>query len=238
MTHVQDNIAYGAVSIPYTVVRRRRKTLEIAVEPDSSVSVAAPISASAEFIRAKVRKRAAWILKQQRYFEKFEPRTPAKNYISGETHLYFGRQYRLKVAKAEQPSVRLSHGHIIIQTDQPENRAETKRLLELWYGAKARIKFLERVEACQQKFSRPAAVKPRSVITRQMQKRWGSMSSNSRLLLNRRLVQAPVNAIDYVITHELCHILEPSHSASFYKVMNRVMHDWEKRKATLEQFLA
>jgi predicted metal-dependent hydrolase len=62
MTHVQDNIAYGAVSIPYTVVRRRRKTLEIAVEPDSSVSVAAPISASAEFIRAKVRKRAAWIL--------------------------------------------------------------------------------------------------------------------------------------------------------------------------------
>jgi predicted metal-dependent hydrolase len=64
------------------------------------------------------------------------------------------------------------------------------------------------------------------------------MSQRGRLLLNRRLIQAPVYAIDYVITHELCHRIEPSHSPAFYRAMSRVMQDWKKRKECLEQILA
>jgi len=230
------SIEYGMHSIIYSVVRRDRKTLEIAVEPDSSVSVAAPMTANQESIAAKVRKRASWILAQQQYFEQFNPRTPERRFISGETHLYLGRQYRLKVVRAEESSVKLLRGYIVIQSCKPESSEETKRLLQGWYKTKARAKFLERLDVCVQHFSRPSAVTPNSLVIRTMQKRWGSMSKNHRMILNLRLIQAPIYAIDYVITHELCHVIEPSHSPRYYRFLGRVMHDWEKRKEKLELF--
>jgi hypothetical protein len=238
MRYEQHSIQYGKRSIEYQVIRRGRKTLEIAVEPDATVSVAAPISARLETIESKVRKRAAWILKQQRYFEQFNPRTPERRYLSGETHLYLGRQYRLKVVRSATSTVKLFRGHIIVQSTQPKSCEETKRLLDEWYGAKAHLKFNERLDACLQRFSRPASVVPSGLTIRMMRKRWGSMSKRRRLLLNRRMVQAPVDAIDYVITHELCHILEPSHSAAFYKILGKTMKDWEYRKERLERILA
>jgi predicted metal-dependent hydrolase len=238
MTHVQDSIAYGSVLIPYTVVRRGRRTLEIAVEPDSRISVAAPISASVESIRAKVRKRAAWILKQQRFFEQFNPRTPERRYLSGESHLYLGRQFRLKVVKSSCSSVKLLRGQIVVQSSRPNRPEVTKYLLDEWYRIRARSKFKERLEVCLQRFSQPAFVLPSDLAILAMRRRWGSMTKGRRLLLNERLVQAPVDAIYYVITHELCHILEPSHSPKFFRALGRAMHDWEERKVRMERFLA
>jgi predicted metal-dependent hydrolase len=228
---------YGCFSFSYTVVRRERKTLEIAVEPDSTVRVAAPQSASPRRIAQKVKKRASWILQQQRYFEQFTPRTPERRYLSGETHLYLGRQYRLKVIKAVSHSVKQLRGYIVVQTTRPEESAETKKLVELWYAQKARTRFQERIEVCLQRFPRPNSMMPSGVTIRTMQKRWGSMSQGRRLMLNQRLIQTPVDTIDYVITHELCHLLERDHSPRFFRLLNRVMSDWEQRKQKLEQFL-
>lgn len=238
MTRGHDRIEYGGHVIDYTVTRRVRKTLEIAVEPDLTISVAAPMNAASEAIRAKVRKRAAWILAQRRFFEQFAPRSPEKRYLSGETHLYLGRQYRLRVLKSELPSTRLFHGRLIVHTRHPENHMETKRLLDQWYADKARAKFIERIETCLLRFPHPASVTPTRLTIRHMRKRWGSMSDGRRLLLNPRLVQAPVDAIDYVITHELCHVMQPSHSSAFFRMMSRIMHDWQSRKVRLEKFLA
>jgi len=232
------SIDYGKLVIRFTVVRRKRKTLEIAVEPDSTVSIAAPLSASLESIERKVRKRAAWIQEQQRYFEQFSPRTPDRRYLPGETHLYLGRQYRLKIVKSALSAVKLFRGRIVVQSTQRESSKETKRLLDEWYATKARLKFGERLEACLQRFSRPAFVVPSGVTIRLMRKRWGSMSKRRRLLLNLRMIQAPVDAIDYVITHELCHILEPNHNAAFYRILSKAMNDWEYRKERLERILA
>lgn len=234
----QYSMDYGKHSISYTVVRRARKTLEIAVEPNSTVSIAAPVSASSESIAAKVRKRAPWILAQQRYFDQFNPRTPARRYVSGETHLYLGRQYRLKLVRSQSTSVKLMRGVIEIQCAHPESSDETRALLDNWYKAKARTKFLERIEECLGRFSRPAAVTPVGLTVRVMRKRWGSMSRGGRLSLNPRLIQAPTDAIDYVITHELCHRLEPSHSPGYFRILKRAMNDWEARKKRLEKILA
>ena len=238
MKREQYSIDYGKHSISYSVERRARKTLEIAVEPDSTVSIAAPISASAESIAAKVRKRAPWILAQQRYFDQFNPRTPARRYVSGETHLYLGRQYRLRVVRSQSTSVRLMRGTIEIQSCHPDSSEETKALLDKWYKAKARTKFLERVEACLERFSRPATVVPKGLTIRALQKRWGSMSRGGRLSLNLRLIQAPADAIDYVITHELCHRIEPNHSPRYFRILKRAMNNWKERKERLEQVLA
>ena len=80
--------------------------------------------------------------------------------------------------------------------------------------------------------------RPAGLIVRRMEKRWGSLSPSGRLLLNRRLIEAPPDAIDYVIAHELCHIAEPHHGAAFYRLLGRVMPDWEERKARLEVAMA
>lgn len=238
MSATSSRVAYGQRLIEFSILRRPRKTLEISVEPDASVTVVAPLEASIADIEAKVRKRAAWVQRQQRYFAQFLPRTPERSFVSGETHLYLGRQYRLKVVRHLQAGVKLTRGFIVVQSHRPDRVEVTRELVEGWYRERAHQKFAERLELNLERFPRPDAFRPAGLIVRQLSHRWGSMSPSSRLLLNRRLVQAPVDAIDYVITHELCHIRQPHHNGAFFKLLDRVMPDWERRKRRLEQVMA
>ena len=238
MTQESRCLWYGEREIHYEIVRRRRKTMEIAVAPDASVVVVAPLDAPVHAIEAKLKKRAAWITRQQRYFSQFFPRTPERRYIAGETHLYLGRQYRLKVVPHVQECVKLTRGFIIVQTLHPNKPVVTRDLLQYWYREQAQVTFRERLEACLGLFSNPETYRPKGLIIRQTNKRWGSMSSSGHLLLNRRLVQAPIDAIDYVITHEICHIAEPHHGVAFFEFLEEVMPDWEHRKQRLERAMA
>lgn len=231
-------LRYGNQEIRYEIVRRPRSTLEIAVEPDSSVVIAAPLDATLDAIEAKLKKRAAWIRRQQRYFSQFLPRTPERRFVAGETHLYLGRQYRLKVMQHIQQTVKLHRGFIAVQSHHPDRTETTRDLVECWYRERAQVKFAERLSECVNRFPDPEAFRPAGMIVRQIRQRWGSMAPSGRLLLNLRLIQAPLDAIDYVITHELCHMAEPHHGSEFFELLGRVMPDWKTRKARLEQVLA
>lgn len=238
MKTMRHSVKYGEHCIDFSIMRRDRTTLEIAVEPDTSVVVAAPQDATLAAIEEKVRKRAAWIRRQQRYFTKFLPRTPDRQYVAGETHLYLGRQYRLKVIPHVQAVVKLVRGFIVVQTQRPERPEVTRELLEAWYRQKAQNKFAERLEVNLFRFPVPEEFRPKGLIVRQLRQRWGSMSPSSRLMLNRRLIEAPVDAIDYVITHELCHIAVPHHGPEFFELLDRVLPDWPDRKDKLEKRMA
>jgi predicted metal-dependent hydrolase len=238
MTSQLFEIAYGPKTIEFAIVRRNRKTLEIAVEPDMSVVVAAPLDAPIETIKAKVRKKAAWVRRQQRFFAQFLPRTPERLFLAGETHLYLGRQYRLKVIHDVQKDVKLTRGFIVVRTHSPNRADVTRELLEDWYKERANIKFSERLEINLDRFPDPDYFRPTRLMVKELTQRWGSMSPGKRLLLNRRLIWASVDAIDYVITHELCHIAEPLHGSSFFSLLAQVMPDWEKRKGKLERLMA
>ena len=232
------HIRYGGQAIEFTVVRRARKTLEIAVEPDATVVIAAPHDASLEAIAKKVNKRAAWIRRQQQFFSQYQPRTPERRFVSGETHLYLGRQYRLKVVPHTQASVKLTRGFFVVQSREPSRAERTRELIEGWYRTRAHAKFAERLEASLARFPEPESFRPSGLIIRRMRQRWGSLSPSLRLLLNRRLIEAPVDAIDYVITHELCHIAEPHHGTGFFTLLDRVLPDWPRRKERLERRMA
>jgi predicted metal-dependent hydrolase len=232
------SLLYGENRIDYQVVRRARRTLEIAVEPDASVVVAAPEDASLEAIEAKLRKRAAWITRQQRFFAQFLPRVPAREFLPGETHLYLGRQYRLKVVPHVQQAVKMIRGYFLVQTHRPLSPDVTRELVEAWYRERAHIKFAERIEINLRRFADAESRRPKGMTVRHLKQHWGSMSPGSRLMLNRRLIEAPIDAIDYVITHELCHVTEPHHGAVFYELLGRVMPDWERRKLRLERAMA
>ncbi|WP_027132549.1 M48 family metallopeptidase [Geminicoccus roseus] len=232
------SVQYGEHTIDFMVVRRERTTLEIAVEPDATVVVAAPQDAPLAVIEQRVRKRAAWVRRQQRFFAQYLPRTPERKYVAGETHLYLGRQYRLKVVPHVQAMVKLVRGFIVVQSHKPSRIDVTRELVEQWYRQRAQLKFVERLEINLLRFSEPQKYRPQGLIIRQLQQRWGSMSSAGRLLLNRRLIGAPIDAIDYVITHELCHIAEPHHGPQFFELLDRVLPDWQKRKKRLERIMA
>ncbi|ARJ65665.1 hypothetical protein WV31_08355 [Magnetospirillum sp. ME-1] len=238
MTTERHSIQYGEHVIEFVVVRRDRKTLEIAVEPDATVMIAAPLDASMADIEAKVRKRAAWIRRQQRFFIQYLPRTPERQYVAGETHLYLGRQYRLKVVPHIQAKVTLVRGFLVVQTHHPAKADVTRDLVEAWYRERAHAKFGERLELNLLRFPEPDRFRPKGLIIRQLQQRWGSMSPAGRLLLNSRLIEAPTDSIDYVITHELCHMSEPHHGPAFFELLDGVLPDWQKRKDRLERVMS
>ena len=231
-------VRYGEHDIDVRLTRRDRKTLEIAVEPDASVSVAAPMDAPLATIESKVRRRAAWIRRQQRYFMQFLPRTPERQFVGGETFRYLGRHYRLKVVPNVQASVKMRGGYLVVHSHHPDNVDMTKDLVERWYRQHAALKFAERLAVNLERFPQPEAFRPCGLIIRQLDQRWGSMSRASRLLLNARLIEAPVDAIDYVITHELCHIAEPHHGPKFFALLDQILPDWRRRKHKLERAMS
>ena len=237
-TSTRHHVTYGGERIDFRVVRRARRTLEIAVEPDATVVVAAPQDAPIEVIAEKVRKRGAWVRRQQRHFAQFLPKTPEPLYVAGATHRFLGRQYRLKVVRAAKPGVERVRGFVIVRTREPERPEITKRLVGRLYRREARKVFAERLEVVLGRFPDADRFRPVGLIVRRMEKRWGSLSPSGRLLLNRRLVEAPPDAIDYVIAHELCHLAEPHHGAAFHRLLSRVMPDWEERKRRLEVAMA
>lgn len=229
-------VAYGSRRIEYTLRHADRSTLAISVLPDGTVDVVAPLGSVLEDVQARVSRRARWILGQQSYFEQFRPRTPQRRYVSGETHLYLGRQYRLKVVCGERESVKLVAGRFLVGVTQSGEPDRVRAILEAWYREKAGERLSERFEICWQLFSQRHVVPPRMQV-RRMRSRWGSLSPSGTLTLNLDLVRAPRDCIDYVILHELCHLEHADHGPGFQARLEQVMPDWQRRKHRLEMTL-
>ncbi|MBE2202254.1 MAG: M48 family metallopeptidase [Anaerolinea sp.] len=231
---MQQAVQYGTSTIQYDLQFASRKTLGIDVHPDLSVTVTAPQGSSPAEVAARVQKRGAWILRQQREFELYLPLVPPRQYVSGETHRYLGKQYRLKVVADDEEQVKLTRGRLFVHTPDPQDREWVQRQLTEWYRGHAQRIFTERLEACFPRVAKYGVAYPELEI-RQMEKRWGSCTAEGKILLNLRLIQAPKELIDYVVTHELCHLLEHHHGAAFYALLDRVMLDWRARRQRLNQ---
>lgn len=234
MSSLLKCVSFGSKFFEYEVRFADRKTLEIAVLPDCHITVTAPLGTCSEKIEQRVGKRLRWINKQVEYFEQFQPRVTPRLFVGGETHLYLGRKYRLKVVSVkQQPLVKLSCGYIRVESLHPECPKTIFRQIDQWYQHRASVKLAERFESCFEPFERKGYTKP-LLVFRKMKTRWGSMSPSRVLLLNRDLIRAPLECIDYVLIHELCHLKYPDHSKDFYRLMGSVLPDWEKRKHRLE----
>ena len=229
----KDSIQYGATLIEYDIEFVDRKTLGIKVLPDGTVSLKAPINATLDDIRNKVHHRAAWILRQKRYFESFGTPTTERQYISGESHLYLGRQYMLRIKEGEHNAVHYQNNILEVVC---QNKKEAGRVLQLWYLERAQIKFPEYAKPIIEQF-KAYGVQPKSVGIRKMEKRWGYCTLDDNIYLNPRLICAPRCCIEYVITHELCHLVHRNHTKEFYALLSKEMPHWEKWKAILERTL-
>lgn len=233
-TASEQRIQFGSKEIVFELLYQERKSLGITVHPDRRVTVRAPLDTPFERVLELIRKRAPWILKQQSYFLSFEPLTPERKYVSGETHLYLGRQYRLKIFDATLDKVKLKGGFIEVHT---RNRSKTKELVLEWYKKHAEEKFREIADPWIELFKK-YGVEPSQVVIKQMDMRWGSCTPKGKIILNTELIKAPKGCIEYVIVHELCHLIHHNHSAAFFELQTKEMVDWVKWKERLERVLA
>ena len=235
MKPIPCKISYGKTEIDYELLMMNRKSLEIAVHPDKRVVVKAPISSGTGAIENKIRKRASWIKKQISYFKQFDPRTPERKYVGGESHLYLGRKYRLKITQSERDKVFLKNGYFYIECTH-KKPPHIKDLLNAWYQQRAKIYLSKMFDDCWEGFKKEKLQKP-ALKLQKMEKRWGSLSSKGQLSLNLSLIQTSKECIEYVLIHELCHLIHHNHSPDFYKLLDRTMPDWMNRKHKLEMSL-
>lgn len=232
-THV---IQFGGETIPFVLEMGQRRRLSISVHPDRRVTVLAPGDGCLADVLARVQKRAAWITRQRAYFEQFHPLPHAKRYVSGETHLYLGRQYRLKIQSAAAESVKLTGSYLHVATANRHDSRQVKLLLDEWYRNHARGIFHTRLLQCLDN-APSLRMPPPAIIIRRMSRRWGSCTKAGNILLNLDLVKTPLYCIEYVIMHELCHLRIHDHSRSYYRLLSRCMPNWEIRKARLDSYV-
>lgn len=208
------------MELAYTVKRStKRRKLTITVERDRSVVVHAPKGTSDEKIRQVVEKKRQWINEKIGHPQKYQdlPHPPGKELVSGESVLYLGRQYRIEVVKTGLAEIQFARRFLIPAT-QGEKRAEA---LREWYIGKAKEKILPRVQHHAHELGVDVA-KVKIVDNRY---RWGSCTVNDNVNLNWRLIKAPMFVIDYVIVHELAHLIEANHTSRFWNVIrSRITH--------------
>jgi len=227
-------IQFGSKQIYFQLEYSNRKSLGITVKPDLSVLVNAPIDTSLEKVKEKLRKKAPWIIRQQSFFLYFHPKTPARKYISGETHLYLGRQYRLRIIQNNFESVKLKGKYIEATVN---DKLSAEQLVGEWYLQNAKLKLRTIAQPLIDNFKK-YNIEPSSIVLRDMPTRWGSCTPKGKIILNPELIKAPKGCIEYVIIHELCHLVHHDHTQKFIDLQTKEMHDWEKWKMKLEKLLA
>ncbi|WP_347160126.1 M48 family metallopeptidase [Pontibacter chitinilyticus] len=233
---MEYQLKFGERVIDITLYHRERKSLGIKVHPEGIVEVFAPLAAKQEEIEKKVRKKAPWIFKQIDFFSSYKPATPPRRFVNGETHLYLGRQYRLKIVPDCENVVKLYRGQLFMHAVNTKPDA-LKQQLDNWYKHRADIVFTELLEELLPKFNQYKIKKP-SLAIRYMSKRWGSCSPTGKIILNTQLIKAPKGSIEYVIIHELSHLVHHNHTKAFHNLQSLILPDWKKWKDKLESTLA
>jgi predicted metal-dependent hydrolase len=233
----QGSLQYGDARIAYVVRRqpaRIARRVAIHVEPDGRVLVDAPEGASEPDIRAAVRAKARWIHAHVVAARERMAQVLAREYVSGESWLYLGRRYRLKVlVKPDKtPSVRLSGTYLEV-TVSARSAATVRKVLEAWYRERARKVLIARLDSVAASLRWVRTAPP--VRFQAMKVQWGSCSPAGRLTLNPHLVKASRQCIDYVLLHELCHLKEHNHSAKFYDTVERHLPNWRRIKDQLDR---
>lgn len=227
-------VQYGEHQIEFSLYYAERKTLRILVQPDGRVQVIAPFQAREDDILQKIKSKARWILRQQAFFQDFQPATPPRQYVNGEAHLYLGKKYRLRIEPSDKWGVRCLRGYMTVYTTPKHSVPE---LIRAWYAERAAYQFPRILKDCLALFEAYNIPEPILEI-RKMEKRWGSCTPKGKIRLNVELIKAPKACIEYVMIHELCHLVVPNHKRTFYSLLGKMMPDWEVWKGRLERVMA
>ncbi len=219
---------------PVEVVRKDIKNLHVGVYPPSGrVRVAAPLCLDDDAVRVAVISRLGWIRRQQAEFVQ-QDRQTQREFVTGESHYFEGRRYRLDVIEREsRPTVRLLNNTTIALRIRPGSDRNTREaVLHRWYRRQLRA----RLQTLLAKWEPKIGVGVPEVRIRKMKTRWGTCNSDAgRIWLNLELVKKQASCIEYIVVHEMFHLIERHHNERFWDLMDRHMPRWRLHRDELNR---
>lgn len=213
------------------ILRKDVKNFTLRVKPNGKTELVVPLLATKKHIDKILEKRKNWIDEKKEYFSKFK--SVEKKLISGENMKYLGKNYRLKVYETyKNERVILSRGKLNLYVKNKDDYNKKLNLIECWYKEKAMIHFLNTVN----KYNKITQKDSINVRIRKMKTRWGSCNKTKKYInLNLNLIKKPKICIEYVVFHELAHLIYPNHSKDFYNYLSLYMSDWKEREKILNE---
>jgi predicted metal-dependent hydrolase len=237
MNHIQ----YGNRKIIFKIVRsNRRKTVGIYIDPETGVIIRVPHFLRVDEISEIVKKRAQWIIKKQGVIKNHNHLNSVKEFVSGEAFPYLGRQYRLKVEKSileKEECCKLINGRFLVEINRQLDGKRVKGIVKMalmnWYLERAYEKIPERVKL----YAHQIGMRPKAVEIKNYKRQWGSCSHHNGVIrFNWKIIMAPVTILDYVIVHELCHLIYSNHSAQFWEKVQTIIPDFIMKRNRLRAY--
>ena len=219
--------------IAVDVVLKDIKNVHLSVHPPTGrVTISAPSRMSLDTIRVFAISKLSWIKQQQRKLQEQERETP-REYLDRESHYVWGKRYLLKVIEADQPpSVELSHSRMVLRVRPGTDQAKRQVILEEWYREQVK----QAVPPLVAKWEPLIGVKVARIFVQRMKTKWGSCNHHAHTVrLNTDLAKKPRECLEYLVVHELVHLLEPTHNARFIALMNQFMPKWQSHRQILNR---
>jgi predicted metal-dependent hydrolase len=218
---------------PIEIIRTERsKSASIEIE-DDTVKVTVPKNLSDQRIEELIKNRTVWI-RQKLKIQTETIRPKDKEYVNGETFSYLGRNYRLKCLSGGSGEARLTNGYLTVWLAKGASEAASggcvRQSLQQWYQARA----LEKLKEKTKRYSAILGVSPQSVGVKEYKARWGSCSSSGDVTYNWRIIMAPHHIVDYIVVHELCHLLEHNHGPKYWKHVQNVVPNYKECREWLK----
>ena len=219
--------------ITYTLERKAVKNVNLRIRPDGSVYLSANRYVTLEAIENFLRTKADFILAAlDKCTERAKHNTQERRYITGERFRLLGKNLQLIVSSGKN-QVYADDSHLFLRLPDPNDFQSKKRLIDKWYDRQCQAVFAEIIAEIYPTFQQYGLQMPK-VSLRTMKSRWGSCSpTRGAITLNKRLIEAPRAAIEYVVMHEFTHFLHPNHAKPFYDTLSMLMPDWKSRKKLL-----
>lgn len=228
----RSHLSVRGVSVE--VIRKAIKNLHLGVyPPHGRVRVASPLHLDDEAVRLAIVSRLGWIRRKQAEFQRQE-RLSRREFVSGESHYFAGRRYRLNVTeRSGRPAVRLLNNTMMALRLPPgADRQAREAVLNRWYRRKLR----ERLPGLLATWEPKVGVQVNEVRIRKMKTLWGSCNVDARRVwLNLELAKKPVSCLAYVLVHEMVHLIERRHNDRFYELMSRFMPQWQLHRDELNR---
>lgn len=233
----KDQTTYNIGNIEFRLIYSQRRTLGISILPDSTVIVRVPYRTSTKSINRLVQEKSGWIIKHRDNYREIDKSKLNRLYVSGETHLFRGKESVLNIEKSNKSFVRFSDGTIELGLNNTEDTTMIKWLLYKGYKDEASIVFPDIFNKILKQYE-SQVFKPAGLVIRTMKRRWGSCSGKGIITLSTELIKLPDLFIEYVIIHELCHLKHHNHGAGYYELLSKLFPNWKTVRKELKRYIS
>ncbi|MCF0223656.1 MAG: M48 family metallopeptidase [Fibrobacter sp.] len=229
-------VEFEGMPIRYNLERKAVKNVNLRIRADGRVLVSAAKDVPTRKVDDFVKSKGAFILRSlSKFAEKIKFSESSKNFVNGESIALLGRNLRLRVKQGVSNAVEDDESYVTLTVKDVHDRQLKEKILNSWLRKKCKEEISEICKKFYPKVKKYGVPFP-EIRLRQMVSRWGSCQQKKGVLVfNTALIAVPISCIEYVVTHEFIHFLEPNHSASFYQKLSTFMPDWQERKARLEK---